>query len=84
VVLFFYADWCPSCRIVDINYRIQASVAPTDVLIMRVEYDNRRDLVRHYGVTSQDSFVYINKDGSVRGRQIGGLYSLVDIVQRIE
>jgi thiol-disulfide isomerase/thioredoxin len=62
-VLFFAADWCPSCQadLKDINANGRR-LGKVDIVV--VDYDKSRDLKARYGITVQDTFVQIGKDGS--------------------
>jgi thiol-disulfide isomerase/thioredoxin len=61
-VLFFAADWCPSCQadLKDINAN-GSRLGSVDVVV--VDYDKSADLKAKYGVTVQDSFVQIDATG---------------------
>jgi thiol:disulfide interchange protein len=63
VVLFFYADWCPTCRAAraDINQNI--ATLPSDVSVLYVDYDSATALKSRYGVTYQHTFVQIDPQG---------------------
>jgi len=62
VVLFFYASWCPSCRVgkSDIESNFDKL---NGITILLVDYDKSADLKRKYGVTYQDTFVQIDSNG---------------------
>lgn len=63
VVLFFAADWCPSCQadLRDINANGSRLGATTVVVL---DYDKAADLKTRYGVTAQDTFVQIDAKGA--------------------
>lgn len=65
VVLFFKANWCPSCRTVDTDIKANLSKIPEDLTILDVDYDNSKDLKKKYGVTYQHTFVQVDKDGNL-------------------
>jgi thiol-disulfide isomerase/thioredoxin len=62
-VLFFAADWCPSCQadLKDINAN-GSRLGAVNVVV--VDYDKSADLKARYGVTVQDSFVQIDAMGA--------------------
>lgn len=68
-VLFFYANWCPTCRPTDANFKENLTKIPEDVVVIRVNYNDtdtdreEKDLAQKYGVTYQHTFVQIDKDG---------------------
>lgn len=62
-VLFFAADWCPSCQadLKDINVN-GARLGKVNVVV--VDYDKSADLKAQYGITAQDTFVQIDSMGA--------------------
>jgi thiol-disulfide isomerase/thioredoxin len=77
-VLFFYANWCPTCRPADISFRENEDKIPDDLVLIRVNYkdsDTDQDednLAKQYGVTYQHTFVQINENGQVLTKWNGG------------
>jgi thioredoxin 1 len=65
VLLFFYADWCPLCRPLDADINAHLSDIPSDVLILKVNYDKETALKQRYGVTYQHTIVEVNSEGSL-------------------
>ena len=83
-VLFFYANWCPTCRPVDSEIRSRLSDIPEDVVVIRVNYnDNETDqneeaLAEKYGVTYQHTFVIIDEnDNEIKKWNGGGLDRII-------
>jgi len=84
-VLFFFANWCPTCASADKNFTQNLSEIPADVTLIKVNYNDtetdktEKDLAEKYGVTYQHTFVQIdeqgNKVGIWNGGQIGELLS---------
>ena len=82
-VLFFYANWCPICVPADENFRANIDKIPSDVTLIRVNYndsdtdDAEKSLARKYDVTYQHTFIQIDGDDKVvtiwNGGQIGEL-----------
>jgi len=68
-VLFFYASWCPLCRPADTEFKAKTDKIPSDVTIVRVNYNDsetdqeEKDLAKQYGVTYQHTFVQIDGQG---------------------
>lgn len=77
-VLFFYANWCPTCQPADQSFTQQTSRLPADVVVIRVNYndsqtdDTQKELARKYGVTYQHTFVQIDEDGTEVAKWNGG------------
>ena len=75
-VLFFYADWCPTCKVAMKNIDSRLSELGNIALIV-VDYDDSADLKRKYGVTYQHTYVQIDADGEKlaiwNGGGIGGI-----------
>lgn len=62
-VVFFYAAWCPNCRatVTELNARWN-EVNPGLTLVI-ADYDKEQALKARFGVTYQDTFVLLDKDG---------------------
>lgn len=78
VVLFFYADWCPTCRPVDIEFKNRMTEFPKNLQVFRINYndsettDEFRALAQKYGVNYQHTFVQIDKQGNEITKWNGG------------
>jgi thiol-disulfide isomerase/thioredoxin len=65
-VIFFHAEWCPNCRENDTNLVTWYNEANTySRSVYRVDYDTATALKAQFGVTSQDTFVVVDGDGTV-------------------
>jgi len=63
-VLFFAAlAWCPSCQASDKDIQANFDKIPSDVTILRVNYDTAKELKQKYAITMQDTFVQIDSNG---------------------
>lgn len=68
-VLYFYASWCPTCRIADPELSANSDKFPEDVVVLRVNYNDpdtdaqEKDLAKKYAVTYQHTFVQIDGEG---------------------
>jgi len=62
-VVFFYAAWCPNCRatVTELNARWD-EVNPGLTLVI-ADYDKEQALKARFGITYQDTFVLLDKDG---------------------
>jgi thiol:disulfide interchange protein len=77
IFLFFYANWCPTCR--EQEPRLQR-VVPTHkggVVGLRVNYndtetdEDEKALAKEFGVTYQHTGFFIDASGSVQKKTIG-------------
>lgn len=77
-ILFFYANWCPTCRPADASFRENQEQIPEDMTVIRVNYNDpdtdqeEKDLATTYGVTYQHTFVQIDSQGNKIGTWNGG------------
>lgn len=87
-VLFFYASWCPNCKPADAELNKMMSEIPSDVTVIRVNYNDpdtdqdEKDLARQYGVTYQHTFVQIDSAGQVVTKWNGG--ALAELLKNIK
>jgi thioredoxin 1 len=61
VVYFFHAPWCPTCRATE--EAIARDGIPTGLTVVKVDFDSETDLRRTYGVTTQHTFVQVDRSG---------------------
>lgn len=78
-VIFFHASWCPSCKSSDTDIKANLSKIPDNLQILKLDYDTSTELKQKYGVTSQHTFVKIDKDGNKLAIK-SGLSTLQDII----
>jgi thiol-disulfide isomerase/thioredoxin len=77
-VLFFYANWCPTCRPADKNFMENIDKIPNDVTLIRVNYNDtdtdetEKELAKKYGVTYQHTYVQIDSQGNEITKWNGG------------
>lgn len=62
-ILFFHAPWCPQCRAIEAD--ITSSTLPSNVSIIKVDYDSNQALRQKYGVTIQTTLVKIDDQGNL-------------------
>ena len=60
IVLSFHADWCPTCNALE--KEILASTIPSDLTILKIDYDNSTDLKKKYWVITQTTLVQVDND----------------------
>ncbi len=83
VVLFFHASWCPSCRGLNADIEGNLSAIPSDVTILKVDYDTETELKKKYGVTTQHTLVQVAADGTLI-KKWSGSPSLSGLVSQIQ
>lgn len=81
-VLFFHAGWCPTCRAADADITAGAATIPAGVTILRTDYDKEVALKQKYGVTTQHTFVEVDKNGAMVQKWSGG--NLAGIVAKVK
>jgi len=84
VVLFFYATWCPTCRVAieDINANLDQL---GDVTVVIVDYDKNSDLKTKYKITYQHTFVQIDeKSNKLAVWNGGGVGNILKNIVRAE
>lgn len=65
IVLFFYANWCPTCIKVNKNIEENLKKIPKNLTILRVNFDDATELLQTYGITEQHTFVQIDNTGKL-------------------
>lgn len=72
-VLFFAATrWCQSCSQLDQEIVKRMSEIPTNITILKVDYDNDIAMNQKYNVTSQHTLIVLEQNGKELGRWLGG------------
>ncbi|MDD3144787.1 MAG: thioredoxin family protein [Candidatus Gracilibacteria bacterium] len=81
IVLFFHADWCPTC--IAIEKDILSKEVPSGLTILKVDYDTATDLKQKYSILTQSSFVQVDNKGNMIKRWISGR-GLDDIIKKVQ
>ena len=77
-VLYFYATWCPSCKVANEDFTANPNKIPEDVVVIRTNYNDpntdadEKDLAKKYGITYQHTFVQIDAQGKEVTKWNGG------------
>lgn len=62
-VLFFTAEWCPSCTEAEENIEKRKEYIPEDTAILLIDFDKNTDLREKYNVQRQHTFISVDQDG---------------------
>lgn len=79
VVLFFRADWCPSCRGLENDINDNLDQIPDNTHILTLDYDTETELKKQYGVIRQHTLVVVDADGT-EVKKLTGLTNTLDQV----
>lgn len=83
VVLFFHANWCPTCIAVHKDIEANIKTIPTDLTILKTSYDDEKELKELYGVTAQHTFVQVDNTGKLIKKWRGGS-TLTEVVSQVQ
>lgn len=64
-VVFFYSDWCGTCRAWEAKVKEASSMLPMNTIILKANYDEDKDLVKAWHVKSQSTAVFFNQNGEI-------------------
>ncbi|OGM28937.1 hypothetical protein A2801_01055 [Candidatus Woesebacteria bacterium RIFCSPHIGHO2_01_FULL_41_10] len=71
-ILFFYANWCPTCRPADEQFRKRIRELAHEYTIVRVNYNDtdtdvdEKNLANEHGITYQHTFVLLENGKEVK------------------
>ena len=77
-VLYFYATWCPTCKVANDDFTANQNKIPEDVVVIRVNYNDpntdqeEKELAQKYGITYQHTFVQIDAQANQITKWNGG------------
>ncbi len=77
-VLFFFANWCPTCKPIDAELSASTAKLPAGVEVFRVNYNDTdtdaadKALAAKYGVTYQHTFVQVDAQSNAVTKWNGG------------
>lgn len=81
-VLYFWAVWCPTCKIANAEFINREDEIPEDVVVFKVNYDTETELKKKYNITYQHTFVYIDDNGNeITQWNGGGIRELLTYLQ---
>ena len=70
-LIFFHANWCPTCHGLDKNINKNIEDIPSDVSILKADFDKENDIKRKYGVTVQHTLVQVDNGGNLIAKWTG-------------
>lgn len=88
VVLYFFANWCPTCIPADKEFKANENRIPDSVTVIRVNYNdpdtdsNEKALSKKYGITYQHTFVQIDENGNEITKWNGG--AINELISKIK
>ncbi|MCB9807296.1 thioredoxin family protein [Candidatus Peribacteria bacterium] len=65
MVLFFHANWCPTCIAINKDIDSNIGTLPKDITILKVNYDDAQDLKTLYSITEQHTFAQVDNTGKL-------------------
>ena len=71
-ILFFYASWCSTCRSLAREIQDRSAEFPDHVAILKVSYDDEKELRRRYQVTKQHTIIILDEDLNAAQTLVGG------------
>jgi len=82
-VLFFAATtWCQTCSALEEDILERQGEIPTDVTILKVDYDNDKAMKQKWGVTAQHTLIVLDGNGKEVKRWLGGGFDT--LIQEVE
>jgi thiol:disulfide interchange protein len=74
IMVDFYADWCAPCKDMEASTWPDASVAQEaqNFISVKINADSESALQQRYNITGLPTILFLNADGSEKGRAIGG------------
>ncbi len=85
-VLFFFANWCPTCRPADAELEARSSEIPENLKVIRVNYNDtetdadEQALANEYGITYQHTFILLENGQEVKRWNGGAIDELLSRV----
>lgn len=64
VVVFFHAPWCPTCRALEADIQAHLDNIPSDLTLLKLDFDSNKELRKKYGVVVQHTLVQVDGQGN--------------------
>ncbi len=71
-ILFFKANWCPTCNTADKDFIDNISKIPEGITLYQVDYNKESELKKKYAITYQHTFVQVDSEGNELSKWNGG------------
>ncbi len=81
-VLYFWAAWCPTCKVTHQDLVTNSGQLPSDVVVFKTNYDTEAALKQKYGITYQHTFVQVDENGNQVAKWNGG--SISDLLTNLK
>ncbi len=82
-LLFFAAgNWCNTCSARDSELSKKANVLPNDVSVLKIDYDNDKEMNRKYNVVTQHTLILLDENGNEITRWVGG--DLANLLEKLK
>lgn len=80
-IIFFKADWCPTCSVLDRDIEENLADIPQGTIILEADYDEEIELRKEYDVSVQHTLVLVDQDGEEL-EQWAGSFNLEDVLDQ--
>ncbi len=81
-VLFFHANWCPTCRAAEKDFLANEKGIPDGIVVFKLDYDKESELKKTYGITYQHTFVQVDANGEILSSWSGG--SVAELAKHVK
>jgi thioredoxin-like negative regulator of GroEL len=71
VIAYFHADRCPTCQALEKDIQLHINNIPSDIAIVKFNYDKEEELKIKYKVQAQNTIVYLAKDKTELASKVG-------------
>ncbi len=83
VVIFFHAEWCPSCKTLEKDIQSKLDAIPEGVTILKVDYDTATELKKKYSVVRQHTLVKVDANGDEIKKLTGLTITLSQVTSQL-
>lgn len=76
-ILFFHADWCPLCRVLEGKIKKDMGVLNGHT-VLEANYDKEVELKKEYSVLAQTTMIFFNADGTIADKKVNPRLSNIE------